>query len=427
MTHPDAPLHAAQVSNETLAGRAVPAKSQPSADGNVEDAREATELSPQEISVVGLVQAQDGAFSVHGMSSLLHDATSPQKTAAKSQSHVAREQERAAAQARLVSNAALQRQREYRLFRSPSTTLDLDGLDAETARHLFDLHWNRQHFAYLLTYRPAVMDSLSVGGPWANKLLLNAIYYSSSVYSERTCFKPVEGGDSPLGSHFYQRFKTLLVDALTDPSVTSAAALLLMGSNMASQGNLSAGWNFCGLAYRMIVDLGGHLMAGPRQPSTDSGSLSKDIEREMRKRLYWGAFIIDTTQSMYFGRPTSLPLAEARMPTELLDTFEELEEWTPYVDPTTDLASNDLLLSYLPQPAYAVSTFSHLARLFRIGSRILRGFYSLESVNLSATRAVELKQHLENELYQWSAVLPKHLCFDPEVDSTPPPHQINPQ
>ena len=391
------------------------------------DGCETAELSPQELSVVGLVQAQNGASTVHGASSLLHAQRPASRYTQTSQSRASEEQERSAAQARLISNAALQRQRELQVFRFPHATLDLDGLDVDTAKHLFDLHWNRQHYAYLLTYRPAVMESLSTGGPWANKLLLNAIYYSSSVYSDRACFNAGDRSESALGLHFYQRFKVLLVDALVEPSMTSVAALLLMGSNMASQGNLSAGWNFCGLAYRMIIDLGGHLMTGLREASGDPRGIQGDIEREMRKRLYWGAFIIDTTQSLYFGRPASLPLAEARMPSELLDTFEELEEWTPYVDPITKLASDELLLSYVPQPAYAVSTSSWLARLFRIGSRIIAAFYSLESVRLTVPRAMALKAKLETELKDWAAALPEHLRFNPETDPTRPPHQINPQ
>lgn len=431
---PSAPPPAANMSCTATGTSAVPGLTRSgepdmSAGGPVEDSCAATELSPQELSVVGLVQSGDGAFSVHGASSLLHATKDANNGISKSYARASQDQERerSAAQARLVSNAALQRQREFRLLRTPRDPLDLDGLDVDTARHLLDLHWNRQHYAYLLTYRPAVMDSLYNGGPWANKLLLNAIYYSSSVYSDRACFTADGGAESRLGLHFYSRFKALLVDAVVEPSITSAAALLLMGSNMASQGNLSAGWNFCGLAYRMIVDVGGHLMTDLRRSSDDAGSLQRDVEREMRKRIFWGAFIIDTTQSLYFGRPASLPLAETRVPTELLDTYEELEEWTPYVDPTTNLASNDLLLAYTPHPAYAVSTFSCLARLFRIGSRIIRAFYSLESVRLKPSLARDTKACLERDLSDWRAALPENLNFNPDTDPTPPPHQINPQ
>lgn len=396
-------------------------------DESIKGAGEPSELSPQEVSLVGLVQAHNGAVSVHGVSSLLHSSNTRLGHTQSDPSAASRDQDRTTAQARVVSNAALQRQSESRLFRPLGVMPDLDGLDADTARHLFDLHWNRQHLAYLLTYRPAIMQSLSTGGPWANKLLLNAIYYSSSVYSDRVGLKPTADGFSTPGRYFFDRFRQLLVDALVEPSVTSAAALLLMGSNMASQGNLSAGWNFCGLAYRMIIDLGVHLTTGSRHTGGASTVIHAEIEREMRMRLYWGAFIIDTTQSMYFGRPTSLPLAEARMPIDLLDTYEELEEWTPYVDPTTNLSSDKLLLGYMPQPAYAVSTFSCLARLFCIGSRIIRLFYGLESVRLASDRAKDLKIDLETELSRWAETLPDHLRFKPDSDPTPPPHQITPQ
>lgn len=40
----------------------------------------------------------------------------------------------------------------------PSTdqvlSLLVDGLAPELAMHLLSLHWNRQHFAFMITYRP---------------------------------------------------------------------------------------------------------------------------------------------------------------------------------------------------------------------------------------------------------------------------------
>lgn len=90
--------------------------------------------------------------------------------------------------ARLISSAVLRRQEELTLKYSPSVaeTIDFDGVPMDLAIHLLELHWNRQHLSYLLTYRPATMDSLITNGPYVNKLLLNAIYMQSSLYSDRT-------------------------------------------------------------------------------------------------------------------------------------------------------------------------------------------------------------------------------------------------
>ena len=134
----------------------------------------------------------------------------------------------------------------------------------ELAKHFFDMHFNRQHYAYLLSYRPAIMDSLAAGGgPWANKLLLNAIYYSSALYSDRECVRADPNDPQSNGYHFYKRFQQLLVGEMDKPSIPSAVALLLTSATLVSQGRSSAGWSLSGTAYRMIIDLGCHMMLGP--------------------------------------------------------------------------------------------------------------------------------------------------------------------
>lgn len=51
----------------------------------------------------------------------------------------------------------------------------------DVAMHLLELHWNQLRLMYLLTYRPMVKDSMFNN----NKLILNAIYLRSSLYSDR--------------------------------------------------------------------------------------------------------------------------------------------------------------------------------------------------------------------------------------------------
>ncbi|OAA68632.1 Transcription factor [Niveomyces insectorum RCEF 264] len=443
-------LHAPQSSQgRSSSSSSVSSSLSSSADTTLQDDEpdaelEDSSLSPSEARVAGVSQ-HEGGLSVHGLSSILTpDSPVPPSGGHSTKQQPAREASTvaamtAAAKARLVSNAALQRQRESRLFRAPRNTLDLDGVDPEMARHLLDLHWNRQHYAYLLTYRPAIMDSLAHGGgPWANKLLLNAIYYSSCLYSDRACLRADPADPQSAGLRFYTRFRQLLGDAVVEPSIPSAVALLLCGATLVSQGRASAGWTLCGTAYRMITDLGVHLMLAPAAGSAgttgaavDSAArhlLHGDMEREMRKRLYWGAFITDATQSLYLGRPPALALADARVPQLLLDTYEELEEWTPYVDYMAPSSSpqDALLRSYAPRPAHAVSTFQAMARLFAISSRMSRAFYGIDTVKQPGEHLVATRERISRQLEQWRATLRPHQRFDPDVDPVVPPHQITP-
>lgn len=389
--------------------------------------------SPSEAQIAGLFQ-RNGEVSVHGISSFLH----------QSGSHAALDKtepglnvpcglHNEAASARLISNSSIQRQRESYLFRGPRLSIDFDGVDPEMAKHLLDLHWNRQHYAFLLTYRPAIMGGLFCNGPYVNKLLLNAIYYSSCLYSDRTELLRSDPDDlSTSGIRFYDRFRSLLVEEIVNPSIPTATALLLCGATLVSHGKPSAGWILCGIAYRMVIDLGCHLLTDARLLSTDVPSdrrLLTDMEREMRKRLFWGAFITDATQSLYLGRKPVLHTSDARVPLMLLDTFEELEEWTPYLDPQSPLSDASMmsLSDYHPKPAYAVSTFQAQARLFQISAKITRTFYGIDSIAHSSHYLREARQQIMQELDDWNAALPIHLHFRPDLDPVPPPHQLTPQ
>jgi hypothetical protein len=131
-----------------------------------------------------------------------------------------------------------------------------DGWPPDLVRHLLELHFNRQHHAFCITYRPAFMRDMSAGGPYFSKLLLNAvrnmlrfaevsplaevlkykfiqILYGVSKYSDRQELQQLNlrGG---LG--FLDRAKTLLGQDLHEPSVPTIQALLLLANSLGAQG-----------------------------------------------------------------------------------------------------------------------------------------------------------------------------------------------
>lgn len=386
-------------------------------------------LSPREARVAGVSHEHGCVSSVHGLASMMN-RTSRQRKSNLSSKGSNDEAAMAVSKARLISYAALQKQREAWIYRQPQITVDFDGCDPELATHLLEFHFNMQHYAYLISYRPAIMDSIaSGGGPWVNKLLLNAIYYSSSLYSDRKCLQKDPTDPQSIGARFHERFFQLLGSEIGKPSIPSATALLLMSASLVSHGRSSAGWNLSGLAYRMIIDLGCHLTVGSghrtKENADPSGQRppSRDIEQEMRKRLYWGAFATDATQSLYLGRPCMFAPVEARVPLCFLDTFEELEKWEPYFDPQTPLSHPPV---YAAQPAHGVSTFEALVRLFQISIRVTK-MYGIGAVNGDTQHLREAIAEIERDLQNWNDSLPRNLRFDPEGVFIPPPHQVIPQ
>jgi hypothetical protein len=371
---------------------------------------------------------KDGDIEVHGVSSMLHRQSLYKVDSSHSMSISEREKRNETSKSRLITNAVLQRQRESFIFGNPrsrvTTTIDFDGVDPELAMHLIELHFNRTHYSYLFTYRPAIIDGIINNGPYCNKILLNAIYVSSSLYSDRAELRANVADQKLAGERFYERLRALLVDQIDKPSIPTAVGLLLCGAALATSGRSSAGWIHCGIAYRMIIDLGCHLAVETRRSGLRNDmELLTDIEIEIRKRLYWGAFLTDSTQSLYFGRPPCLRASQARVPQLLLDTYEEMEAWSPYIDPVASPAA----MAYRPHPAYAVSTFNANVRLFEISSRLIHAFYSIRSLKHSSRHIRAMKAAIASDLNRWRNSLPHHLCFSPENgDPTPPPHQMIP-
>lgn len=293
--------------------------------------------------------------------------------------------------------------------------LDFDGVDPELGMHLLSLHWNRQHHSFLITYRPAFMRDMATNGPYFSKLLLNAIYFGASKFSNRPEVRRDADDVRTAGWIFRMRVKELLGSALDRSEITTIQALLVMTSSLFALGDeRSAGWLYAGTAFRMIIDLGMHvdatMLINMRQLS--------DEDLEIRRRVFWGAFVVDKVQSLYQGRPASLQDFDTNVSLSFLDHYEELEHWQPF-------AYSDVQ-SYPGSPAYSVSTFTELCKLSLILNGILNKVYSERSSNRSPQELMATLASLDTQLQSWQHGLPDHLQFsNSAIQTTPPPHVLS--
>lgn len=383
---------------------------------------------PAEVERVSSPEPQaDGAeIQIYGGTSLLHDHSSgdfwsnPPLTANETDGGF-----KSAARDRLISLAALSRQTEIILSSNPSMTanIDFDGVPMDMAMHLLDLHWSRLHLIYLQTYRPAIMDSLFNNGPYVNKLLLNAIYLQSSLYSDREGLRMDAQDPQTTGMAFYKRFKALVVECIDQPSMPTVVGLLICGTCLVPYGKQNAGWVYCGMAYRMMVDLGYHLNI-PKTPEEMAkfGLSATDIE--IRRRVYWGAYVSDKYQSLWLGRQPAVRESDSNTPQDYLDSIDEMAQWTPYMDPEAQPLTLGSL-AYRPRPCYSLSTFQSLLRLSMIAAQVIDNLYSVKSATTPQSILLQKKRELTAQLTDWNDNLPAHLRFDPDKDNTPPPHQLN--
>lgn len=293
--------------------------------------------------------------------------------------------------------------------------LDFDGVNPELGMHLLSLHWNRQHHSFLITYRPAFMRDMATNGPYFSKLLLNAIYFGASKFSNRSEVRRDPDDARTTGWTFRMRVKELLGSALDRSEVTTIQALLVMTSSLFALGDeRSAAWLYAGTAFRMIIDLGMHVDA-TMLPSMRR--LSRE-DLEIRRRVFWGAFVVDKIQSLYQGRPASLQHFDTKVLLSFLDHYEELEPWQPF-------AYSDVL-SYPGSPAYSVSTFTQLCKLSLVLNEILNKVYSERSSNRSPHNLTATLNRLDVQLKTWYEALPDHLRYTNSTTGVvPPPHVLS--
>ncbi|KAL4908486.1 fungal-specific transcription factor domain-containing protein [Aspergillus multicolor] len=297
----------------------------------------------------------------------------------------------------LVATAAMERQQEHRLRGLTS----IRGIPADLVLHLLDLHWSRQHHTFLLTYRPTFMRELEHGGPYCSDLLLYTVFACASKFSERP------GPET--GEQFFSRCDKLLLSdgLLVKSSVPTVISLTMLGSTFIARGMTSKGWLYTGYAMRMIYDLDLHTEANL---AIDKNNIE---EIEIRRRVFWGAFVCEKLQSLYLGRPPTIRLQDARVPQEFLDTFEELEPWQPYDDEET---SSDFTPSLQP-PAHSVSVFKQLCLLSHIMAQIIDKVYS---ISITPADNVHEVHSLDEALISWYRELPAHLIYEPWANESPP-------
>jgi Fungal specific transcription factor domain/Fungal Zn(2)-Cys(6) binuclear cluster domain len=304
----------------------------------------------------------------------------------------------------LIAQAALQLQREHSLRQLN----EIRGVPTDLALHLLDLHWNRQHHTFHLTYRPVLMRELVSGGPYCSDFLLNAVWACSSKFSERIELRDDPADPESAGRRFFERCDQLLMEQslLSFSSIPTIIGLLLLGSTFNARGFTSKGWLYLGYALRMVLDLGLHV---DRKITLENAE-----EVEIRRRVFWGAFICEKLQSLYLGRPVAIQPRDAHVSRDFMDTFEELELWVPYIDPKAAEYSSWNL--QVPAPMYSLSTFQQLCNLAIIMTKIMNQVYvSGGTVKNSGVRL----EALDTQLSNWYRHLPPQLVFEPWSKQVP--------
>lgn len=196
-------------------------------------------------------------------------------------------------------------------FEAPYLASPLSGFSQQSFIDAYFLYYHSSYpFIHEATFRAqhAGLSPRPKGKPWP--ILLNAVLAIGSW-----C---VGDDDSTIDRTFYQEVNSLWQD---DSSVFEAGnlalvqALLLLSNYTQKTNKPNTGWNYLGLAVRMALSLGLH----KEFPDWNISPL----QREMRRRVWWGLYIFDSGASITFGRPVLLPESSIMDTNHVLNIHEE--------------------------------------------------------------------------------------------------------
>jgi hypothetical protein len=115
----------------------------------------------------------------------------------------------------------------------------------------------------------------------------------------------------------------------------------------------------------------------------------------------------------------AIHLRDAHVSRNFMDTMEEEEPWTPYVDPKFP-AKTASAVPLAPTPIHSVTTFQQLCLLSRIMTKIINRFYV---VGATAANARASLQSIDDALIAWKESLPVGLTFEPWSEHPIPSRQ----
>lgn len=187
-------------------------------------------------------------------------------------------------------------------------------------------------------------------------------------------------------------------------STVQALILLSMFTSHEFDDEDTSHWFMTGMAIRMAQDLGLHRDCTKWK--------IPDYEIELRKRLWYAAYLMDRWVASELGRPISIFDHEfdVEMPTayEISSPFTKQRDNTPMLilEAETSIEQN--------KPVY--SCFLSLVTLAQITGQVLVGFHSTRGKQ-NPYNNIDLLHVLDQELMNWKASLPIELTLDSSVET----------
>ncbi|KAI1757673.1 fungal-specific transcription factor domain-containing protein [Xylaria castorea] len=249
-----------------------------------------------------------------------------------------------------------------------------------TAQHLIDEYFLHYNTCYPILHEKSFRDRLadprkrSANSPW------RIVFYMVLAIGDWISASESSHAQSP----YYNAARSCLTfQTLESGTTETIQAFLLLGNYLQKRDKPNTGYNFIGLAWRLVLGLGLH-----REVSNEVNS----IENERRRSLFWVMYCFDNGFNITTGRPPTL--SDGFIDTQLPRNIDD-----------KDLSLKNVIPSEVEGPTTYSAIASH-ARLAQIADSIYQEFLLAKTAGTKVEyRVAEL---MERRLNDWHRNLPTY-------------------
>jgi transcriptional regulatory protein GAL4 len=178
-----------------------------------------------------------------------------------------------------------------------SSQISHSALTKQLSTSFIDAYFQNYHVCYPFVHEATFRAQYYEVVPRPSKRSWDMLYHAILALGAWT----MNNDEIGIEDYLYRRALTLgeQESVFEAASLTSIQALVLLSNLSQKRNSPNTGWNLLGLAVRTALSLALH-----RELPHWNISL---IEREARRRVWWGLYVFDSGASTTFGRSIMLP------------------------------------------------------------------------------------------------------------------------
>ncbi|SNX83341.1 related to transcriptional activator Mut3p [Melanopsichium pennsylvanicum] len=235
--------------------------------------------------------------------------------------------------------------------------------DRDLIKDLFDLFFEKLHPLMPIVHRPSLERDLATGRADKDSAFRGFVFTILAItsrFSDDPRVLADSGDPDTAGDHFAAASR--LYHQVYAASLINVQVMILTATFMHGAIGPGASWTVLGVAIRALQDIGLHQEKAYRGFSP--------YEQELRRRVFWGAFILDCIFSINMGRPLALKLSDCdvKLPLEIDDdVLFQYEQGGRIPTPPARTASDKPIV---------MSGFIHMIKLNVIVQDVVHVLYS---------------------------------------------------